>query len=606
MKKLFLVILLSFILVSTCFGCSPGALTVGSVENNATDDSATNAPTAKPTPTPLPILVPTEILASNQCIIKIYENGEFGYIGNLYSKSNFDFRQERSTEDSITLEMIDAGIPLILEDWEYGNYSNNGQKPKFAYVLKSELDQEAYDSQYNAQLEEIRSKYTSKQIDNITSIIDIQKTNYGNAYLVNTEKQQGIVFAEMNFINYDLMQSTYCFVVDPFKGVKITDVALGGKFLVGLTEQGTVMSSFLRSEEQNSVSINTTEWTDVVDVAAGYGHVIGLKKDGTVYACGDNGSRQCDVSEWTDIIAVEAVGNYSLGIKSDGTIVTTGKDQYFKFDVSTWTDIVKLEVGNGIIAGLRKDGSVVLSGELTYRDGLKWDTSRGPILKDIVSIDLVSNMSYNSALAVLNSKGEVYFINIYDFFMNYDEFNAGINDIAATGENTFAILKGEKIVYSSSNAKQSGWDNILKNENRYAVKPFEYNRVARITEDGSLKVNEVQNDKREGIFTYSSAIKQVCVFGASGDQFLLLAENGDAVFVEIADEYQGPMKFESTVLFSSVKEQSKVIKIYQNSVFCAYLDDKGVLHYPTFLQEKLMEELRYLDWENKVNWDREK
>jgi alpha-tubulin suppressor-like RCC1 family protein len=39
-------------------------------------------------------------------------------------------------------------------------------------------------------------------------------------------------------------------------------------------------------------------WTDVVAVSAGGDHTVGLRKDGTVVACGDDSSGQCNVSGW--------------------------------------------------------------------------------------------------------------------------------------------------------------------------------------------------------------------------------------------------------------------------------------------------------------------
>jgi alpha-tubulin suppressor-like RCC1 family protein len=39
-------------------------------------------------------------------------------------------------------------------------------------------------------------------------------------------------------------------------------------------------------------------WTDIVQIAAGYGHTVGLKSDGTVIAVGHNTYGQCDLSGW--------------------------------------------------------------------------------------------------------------------------------------------------------------------------------------------------------------------------------------------------------------------------------------------------------------------
>ena len=59
-------------------------------------------------------------------------------------------------------------------------------------------------------------------------------------------------------------------------------------------------------------------------VAAGYGHTVGLKSDGTVAALGDNHYGQCDIGGWTGITQVAAGGSYTLGVKADGTVVATG------------------------------------------------------------------------------------------------------------------------------------------------------------------------------------------------------------------------------------------------------------------------------------------
>ncbi|MEG1677087.1 MAG: RCC1 domain-containing protein, partial [Clostridia bacterium] len=44
-----------------------------------------------------------------------------------------------------------------------------------------------------------------------------------------------------------------------------------------------------------------SSWTDIVAVASGAFHTIGLRADGTVVAVGNNEVRQCNVSGWTDI-----------------------------------------------------------------------------------------------------------------------------------------------------------------------------------------------------------------------------------------------------------------------------------------------------------------
>ena len=60
-------------------------------------------------------------------------------------------------------------------------------------------------------------------------------------------------------------------------------------------------------------------------VAAGVGHTVGLKSDGTVVAIGDNSSGQLNVGSWINIVQLAARSNHTVGLKSDGTVVAVGE-----------------------------------------------------------------------------------------------------------------------------------------------------------------------------------------------------------------------------------------------------------------------------------------
>ena len=124
-----------------------------------------------------------------------------------------------------------------------------------------------------------------------------------------------------------------------------------------LKENGTVVVPYLLPDYFK-------EWTNIIDVAAGNSHYVGLKSDGTVVAVGDNKCGQCDVSDWTDIVAI-CVGKYhTVGLKSDGTVVATG--EYLNEEhcfVSTWTDIVAISASGYHTVGLKSDGTVVADGD---------------------------------------------------------------------------------------------------------------------------------------------------------------------------------------------------------------------------------------------------
>ena len=81
------------------------------------------------------------------------------------------------------------------------------------------------------------------------------------------------------------------------------------------------------------------DWTDIVSIAAGGYHTVGLKVDGTVVATGKNDDGQCNVSDWTDIVSIAADDYHTVGLKADGTVIAAGYNGSGECDVSSWTDI---------------------------------------------------------------------------------------------------------------------------------------------------------------------------------------------------------------------------------------------------------------------------
>lgn len=112
-------------------------------------------------------------------------------------------------------------------------------------------------------------------------------------------------------------------------------------------------------------------WDGVVvrnTLSAGGFHTVGLTKNGTVMACGDNFANMCDVENWTDIISVSAGNGHTVGLKADGTVVATGYDKYGQCDISGWSDIVAISAGNDHTIGLKTDGTLLTAGYSKYND----------------------------------------------------------------------------------------------------------------------------------------------------------------------------------------------------------------------------------------------
>ena len=152
-------------------------------------------------------------------------------------------------------------------------------------------------------------------------------------------------------------------------------ISAGTGYTVGLKRDGTVVAV----GDNRAGECNVSGWTDIVAVSAGDNFTVGLKSDGTVVAVGDNEDGECDVSSWTDIVAVSAGDYHTVGLKVDGTVVSVGRNKYGECNVSRWTDIVAISAGDDCTVGVKTNGTVVAVGAGNKIQGLdRWT--------DIVSV----------------------------------------------------------------------------------------------------------------------------------------------------------------------------------------------------------------------------
>ncbi|MBO5786992.1 MAG: hypothetical protein J6R45_06675 [Clostridia bacterium] len=105
----------------------------------------------------------------------------------------------------------------------------------------------------------------------------------------------------------------------------IVDIAQGTRHTVGLRSDGTVVATKYRSFPNGTYHghCEVADWQDIVAISASDNLTVGLRYDGTVVAVGDNSNGQCDVSEWNDIVAIHATANATYAIRSDGTMLST-------------------------------------------------------------------------------------------------------------------------------------------------------------------------------------------------------------------------------------------------------------------------------------------
>lgn len=160
-------------------------------------------------------------------------------------------------------------------------------------------------------------------------------------------------------------------IVDDFLGSPYTtshmediiSVAVGEGHIVGLEESGTVIFA---NNHRNCYRYNNILWRDISKISVGNDFTVGIKKDGTVVATSfwkhDEFADEFNVSSWTDIVDVASGYNYFVGLKRDGTVVATGENSRGQCDVSAWRDIVAIAIGLEYTVGIKKDGTVVATG----------------------------------------------------------------------------------------------------------------------------------------------------------------------------------------------------------------------------------------------------
>ncbi len=173
----------------------------------------------------------------------------------------------------------------------------------------------------------------------------------------------------------------------------IIDIDAGWRFSVGLNSEGKLLFAGICDEQLEEYLEEEDLWKDVVTISAsgggetaiegnthGKGHTVGLKKDGTVVAVGDNTYGQCDVDEWSDIVKIAAGDWYTVGLKNDGTVLITGnnKPKLRYVDEQMFNgNYVDIAAGYGQTICLDSEGNISVFGFDDYGKNTRTDDWKG-------------------------------------------------------------------------------------------------------------------------------------------------------------------------------------------------------------------------------------
>ena len=81
---------------------------------------------------------------------------------------------------------------------------------------------------------------------------------------------------------------------------------------------------------------NVDPGTNIIAIAVGDDHTVGLKKDGTVVAVGVNYDDRCETGTRSKVIELATGGYYSVALKEDGTLYGTGASDDGQLNVGGW------------------------------------------------------------------------------------------------------------------------------------------------------------------------------------------------------------------------------------------------------------------------------
>ena len=140
-------------------------------------------------------------------------------------------------------------------------------------------------------------------------------------------------------------KANYDEIIDPelLSYTDVVDIAFGFGGMMVLHEDGTVSLEFV-DKESESYKVKMHElsaWNGIVSLVDTGINIVGIRYDGTIKA---TGKLAAEIETWKDVIWVESASDYlidasasawyySVGVKSDGAVVSTGNGEYYWF---TW------------------------------------------------------------------------------------------------------------------------------------------------------------------------------------------------------------------------------------------------------------------------------
>ena len=147
--------------------------------------------------------------------------------------------------------------------------------------------------------------------------------------------------------------------------VNVVTMAAGQRHSLGLNSDGTLVGWGSSNYGESTVPAGLTS---VTAIAAGDWHSLALKSNGTVVAWGNSGDGRTTVpAGLSEITAIAGGGLHSLALKSNGTVVAWGNNGYGQTTIPPGlTAVTAIAAGEHHSLALKSDGTVVAWGNNGY------------------------------------------------------------------------------------------------------------------------------------------------------------------------------------------------------------------------------------------------
>ena len=120
--------------------------------------------------------------------------------------------------------------------------------------------------------------------------------------------------------------------LDVAKWNNIKALSAKGDLTFGIHADGSVISTKTYAKLESF-----THWKNIVSIANGCWHIVGLCFDGTVVSDGLTDNGRCNIANWNNLVAIACGNDETYGLRSDGSVLVTGECEDGEGAVSSWT-----------------------------------------------------------------------------------------------------------------------------------------------------------------------------------------------------------------------------------------------------------------------------